>query len=342
MFTIVSPILVALLHDNIPDCSYNHRSDAAHIPDNAMPVTEIILLRHGHRLAWTLDPTTGKYTSSHPYPTRLPADPPLASHGVDQAKETGHYLAQSLLDAAKLDRLRIYSSLFYRCLETVRPTIEKLQKALDESSAPRRKMQVRGERGMGEWFGHAWFKQPAPASPRRLKRDFFPWLDDTYDSLLIPSEHGERIEELHQRIANTLELIVKDVDEEYSGQDRGEEEVTVLICGHAAQIIAAGRALTGLVPDDYDEEDFKCFTCGISRFARRQPSSGEGVAGGWGCVLNSDCRHLSQGEERGWHFHGDESFDSYGAGMLGPVTSDGGTGTEEEKRKRLAEGSSKL
>ena len=307
-----------------------------------MPVTEVILVRHGHRLAWTLDPTTGKYSSSHPYPTRLPADPPLASHGVRQAKETGTYLTQSLFEAARSDRLRIYSSLYYRCLETLRPAVEKLQSALDEADAPRTKLHVRGERGMGEWFGHAWFKQPAPASPKRLKEDFFPWLDDTYQSLLIPCEYGERIGELHDRIAKALELIVKDVDEEYALQDRGEEEVTVLICGHAAQIIAAGRALTGLVPDDYDEEDFQCFTCGISRFARRQPAVGEGVAGGWDCVVNSDCGHLSQGEERGWHFHGDESFDSYGGGMLGRRTSDGGIGTEEEKSKRATVGTAKL
>lgn len=25
-----------------------------------------------------------------------------------------------------------------------------------------------------------------------------------------------------------------------------------------------------------------------------------GVAGGWDCLLNSDCNHLEGGEERGW------------------------------------------
>lgn len=28
--------------------------------------------------------------------------------------------------------------------------------------------------------------------------------------------------------------------------------------------------------------------------------NGKGVAGGWECLLNSDCTHLSGGEERGW------------------------------------------
>lgn len=147
-----------------------------------MPVTEILLLRHGHRLAWTLDPTTGKYTSSHPFPTRLPADPPLASHGVQQAIETGEYFASesgsgSLAELVKQDRLRIYSSRFYRCLETLRPTVEKLREIQLTDSISRvqkhRPLQVRGETGIGEWFGKAWFKQPAPAEPATLKADFF-------------------------------------------------------------------------------------------------------------------------------------------------------------------------
>jgi transcription factor C subunit 7 len=290
-----------------------------------MPVTEIYILRHGHRLAWSLNPSTGKYSSNHPFPTRLPADPPLASHGVRQAQETGRHLSALFADLVKQDRLRIYSSLFYRCLETLRPTVEALLEYIPEHDHERRRnLLVRGERGLGEWFGRAWFVQPSPADPQRLRRDFFPWLNDEYHSRLIPHDHGERIEELHDRVGRALAIVVRDVDEEFARLGRGEEEVTILISGHAAPIIASGRALTGDVPDDWDEEDFHCFTCGLSKFVRRQLPPAEegarqehyddraqGVAGGWDCILNSDCSHLSQGEERGWHFHGDESFDSY-------------------------------
>ena len=254
--------------------------------------------------------------------------------------------------------MRIYSSLFYRCLETLRPTAERLRKALESetdtaSHKQSRELLVRGERGVGEWFGRAWFKQPHPATAKRLKKDFFLWVDDGYESLVIPDENGERIDELHDRIALALEAMVRDVDAEYERLGRGEEEATILICGHAAQIIAAGRALTGMVPEDYDEEDFNCFTCGVSRFVRRPVKerleeghakdidvvawrTNGGVAGGWDCVLNSDCGHLSMGEERGWHFHGDESFDSYGPGME-PATikvSDGGLRETRELRQR--------
>lgn len=77
-------------------------------------------------------------------------------------------------------------------------------------------------------------------------------------------------------------------------------------------------------------EDFRPFTCGISKFVRRGGAAaaaaaapetreheiekwqqgmpiphvdwegGKGVAGGWDCVMNGDCGHLDGGEERGW------------------------------------------
>ncbi|EMR62863.1 putative phosphoglycerate mutase family protein [Eutypa lata UCREL1] len=301
-----------------------------------MPVTEILLLRHGHRMAWMLDPSTGEYSSTHPFPTGLPADPPLAAHGVGQAEETGVYFSKELSEKVAQDRLRIYSSLFYRCLETLRPTVLRLR---EEGGAAASNLTVRGERGVGEWFGKAWFEQPAPAEPARLREEFFPFLDDQYQSLLIPDRHGERIVEVHDRLAKALSLLVKDVDREYEKQGRADEPVTLLLCGHAAQIVSSGRVLTGLVPDDLDEDDFQCYTCGISKFVRRDASGGGkewsdsdylnwktngGVAGGWDCVLNSWCGHLRNGEERGWHFHGDESFDSYGAGAAqGPIVADG-------------------
>ena len=294
-----------------------------------MTVSTIYLLRHGHRLAWTLDPMTGTYSSSHAFPTRLPADPPLASHGVRQAMETGSYLSQVLAEDAQSGRLRIYSSLFYRCFETLRPTAEALTTLMRATSNDDHyehtlpELKVRGESGIGEWFGHAWFKQPSPPSTQQLEA-FFPWIDSTYSSRVTPNPYGERIEDLHDRVAKTLSTIVQDVEEEFEKLGKGHEHVTLLICGHAAQIICAGRALTGQVPEDLDEEDFYCYTCGLTKFARRSPSrtahhddslwrTNGGVSGGWDCTLNSDCSHLSQGEERGWHFHGDESFDSYAA-----------------------------
>ena len=285
-----------------------------------MPVSTIILLRHGHRLAWTLDPSTGTYTSNHPFPTRLPADPPLASHGVSQAEETGAHLSKELLSAAREGRLRIYSSLFYRCLQTLAPTAAALRAGLEaEGEGKGEAVKVRGERGFSEWFGKAWFEQPVPLDVAGLREGWYPWLDGGYESLVVPERKGERIAALHERLRRAWEMVVEDVDRE-----EPEREVVLLVCGHAAQIIASGRALTGRMPEDLDEDDFQCFTCGLSRFERRQ-TPGEGVGGGFECVVNSDCGHLSQGEERGWRFNGDESFDSYAECQSKPISEHGGS-----------------
>lgn len=104
-----------------------------------------------------------------------------------------------------------------------------------------------------------------------------------------------------------------------------------LICTHAAGMICIGRALTGKMPDDPDEEDFRCGTCALSVFSRKQSDHGDtdtdgqsrndrrkswdrvppntapdvgwqkrGVRGGWDCVRNGDCSFLRGGEERSW------------------------------------------
>lgn len=81
------------------------------------------------------------------------------------------------------------------------------------------------------------------------------------------------------------------------------------------------------MPVDMNAEDFRPFTCGISKFVRRSDGAGatpetmehevekwqlgvpipnvdwrggKGVASGWNCVMNGDCSHLDGGEERGW------------------------------------------
>lgn len=134
--------------------------------------------------------------------------------------------------------------------------------------------------------------------------------------------NGESIDELHDRVAYALHKIVEDCDRE------GVE--AILICTHAASLIAIGRALTGRMPENIEEEDFRPFTCGLSTFVRRgggegvspvkewsgveneipevQWRGGKGVQGGWTCTVSGDCSFLKGGEERGWRFSGDESF----------------------------------
>ena len=130
------------------------------------------------------------------------------------------------------------------------------------------------------------------------------------------------MQELHERCAYALQYLIAKEDEE----DRKKQETAeraILICTHAASLIAVARALTGRMPADPAEEDFQTYTAGISKFTRRALpdrqehvsskkwekgmeipkigwQNGKGVRGGWDCVLNSDCSHLTGGEERGW------------------------------------------
>lgn len=156
--------------------------------------------------------------------------------------------------------------------------------------------------------------------------------------LLIPSTRGETITQLHNRVATALEGIIADVDAQISALEAElpvelRTSKSVLICAHAAPLIAMGRVLTGRMPDDSSEEDFNVFTAGMSTFKRKGASfgvvesshqngnmesplavgtklirasgsvpqwRGRGVGGGWDCVANGDCSFLSGGAERGW------------------------------------------
>jgi transcription factor C subunit 7 len=71
-------------------------------------------------------------------PTGIPTDPPLTSKGVEQSKELAKYLC-----SIEPPIERIYSSPFYRCLQTLKPTTDKL---FGEGKAKRR---IRIDRGVG-------------------------------------------------------------------------------------------------------------------------------------------------------------------------------------------------
>lgn len=64
-----------------------------------------------------MDPTTGTYTANFvKSPTGIPTDPPLTSKGVQQSKELAEHLS-SIEPPVDV----IYSSPFYRCLQTLKP-----------------------------------------------------------------------------------------------------------------------------------------------------------------------------------------------------------------------------
>lgn len=236
---------------------------------------------------------------------------------MDQSKELASHLSkiEPPVDV-------VYSSPFYRCLQTLAPTVSALNEGRSEDS----KLLIHAENGLGEFYGLARFDHPSPATLDVLATHFPDHLKKDYSEILIrPSVNGESLETLHNRIAYALHHVIKRLDRDPKGPK------SLLICTHAASMICIGRALTGRMPEDMGEDDFRCFTCALSKFTRRekserpetnaetkpeedqiwestQPESipdvkwqGKGVQGGWDCEINGDCSFLSQGEERGWY-----------------------------------------
>jgi transcription factor C subunit 7 len=178
------------------------------------------------------------------------------------------------------------------------------------------KLLIRGENGVGEWYGMARFDHPSPAEPKLLKSLFPAHFDESYTPVIKPSVNGETISELHDRTAYALHRLIEKSDQ--------EGVKAICICTHAATLIAVGRALTGRMPEDIAEEDFRPFTCGVSTFRRKKGNAGaekedvkvwegaeteipsvkwkegRGVGWGWECTISGDCSFLSGGEERGW------------------------------------------
>ncbi|KAI8624398.1 phosphoglycerate mutase-like protein [Xylariaceae sp. FL1651] len=226
-----------------------------------MSLEVIYVTRHGFRSSWTVDPTTGTYTAYLRSPTGLPTDPALTSHGVEQAGDLAEHLLQ--LDPPIE---QVYSSPYYRCLQTVSPFISRHNslhsRASSSSEAPTRDspFRIRAESGLGEWYGRAHFEHPSSAPLSDLSA-LFADLDANYASSSAPRRHGESIPQLYERVASCIQAIITRSDQ--------EGKKAVLVCTHAAVVIALGRILTGKVPEDASVEDFGAFTCGLSVYRRQ-------------------------------------------------------------------------
>ncbi|KAF4454585.1 Transcription factor tau 55 kDa subunit [Fusarium austroafricanum] len=235
-----------------------------------MSLEVIYVTRHGFRSGWSVDPLTGVYAGFIRSPTGIPADPALTSHGVSQSKELGKHLMtlDPPIDA-------VYSSPYYRCLQTIKPFVELKQQQQQQQQQQQLKdeLNTQGsaiaticpEYGIGEFFGAAPFNHPIPASPKRLK-ELFPAYDENYVSAITPYRKGETINDLYRRVAAAVQAIIDRCD--------AEGKRAVVLCTHAAIIIALGRVLTGLIPKAVEEEDFHAFTCGLSTYRRRGPDPG--------------------------------------------------------------------
>ncbi|KEI36491.1 uncharacterized protein L969DRAFT_90813 [Mixia osmundae IAM 14324] len=231
-----------------------------------------------------------------------PHDPPLTSHGRDQAIELGQHLSVSGL---KVDRL--LCSPYTRCLQTAEYIIGVTGG------------EILVEHGLSEWYlpirAASKGVHPRPGTAAHLSHSFTHINPDAHQSLLYPSRKGESEEALHERAKEILRLIVRQYDEDIYAPR------TILIVAHAAVNIALGRALIG-------ERDARIHvgTCSLSAYRRtlepqdrrtREDAEYFGlgrqdVLGTWTCERNGDCSFLTSGEERDWQFSYVEEYEEEG------------------------------
>ncbi|KAK6200267.1 uncharacterized protein RJT21DRAFT_121166 [Scheffersomyces amazonensis] len=242
-----------------------------------MTLKTIYIARHGYRSNWLPEPHP-------PSPTGIHSDPPLAAHGVEQAKQLAGYLHS--LPSLEQPQFLI-SSPFYRCVETCQPIAQMLS------------LKVVLERGVGEWYRKKRRVIPTPANYDVLHQFFHEILveesewprDETVG--VIPSLDGETPSDIFDRASLFWSKFIPIFESKYPQID------TILIVTHAATKIALGNSLLDLksVHDSIDEHGTKlrAGACSLDKYIRSNENS-------WINKMNGNCTFLTKGEEMHWDF----------------------------------------
>jgi len=239
-------------------------------------IEKIYLARHGFRLNWI--------SSSWQSPTGLPRDPPLTAYGLTQAEE----LCQYFLSFPENERpTAIFSSPYYRCLQTSQP----LAKALG--------IPIYVEHGIGEWYspvvpGTGLHPRPGPtASLQALVAE----IDPGWETLFYPSRKGETLAELHARI----DVFVRAFGVALPQRLPKEQMRRLLMVSHAATTIALVRSLMG-----EREMYMKVGCCSLTELEKREglerDRSEKEVIGVWKPISVASGDHLKGGSSREWGF----------------------------------------
>lgn len=242
-----------------------------------MTLKTIYIARHGYRANWLPPPHP-------PNPTGIDSDPPLAPHGVDQAKQLAAYIT-SLPDSTKPQF--ILTSPFYRCVETGQPVAEMLD------------LPIVLERGIGEWYKKNRDIIPEPANYNLLQK-FFKNLsnEQTWDRDntvgVIPSLTGEDEDDIFQRCKLFWSKFIPIFESKFPEIER------ILIISHAATKIALGMSLLGFKNVfeyiDDDENTIRAGACSLDKFDLTENKN-------WKLYMNGNCEFLTEGEEMNWNFH---------------------------------------
>ncbi|KAJ7487652.1 histidine phosphatase superfamily [Mycena galericulata] len=256
-------------------------------------IETIYIARHGFRMNWI--------NSNWKSVTGLARDPPLAAFGETQAQE----LADYLLSLPKDQRpTAIFSSPYYRCLQTSKPVSTALG------------IPIYVEHGISEWYSPVapgTGLHPRPASAASLRMYFPTEIDaDAWASVYYPPRIGEDVAQMHARARTFLDVFVPAVERALPGTHK-----RVLLVSHAATVIALTRALL-----DDPTLPLRAGCCSLTEVVRRE--GGAPVIGGWEARRLVDGAHLADGTSRDWGFEDIEIAN-------GQVVADPGVpGTENE------------
>ncbi|TFK30483.1 phosphoglycerate mutase-like protein [Coprinopsis marcescibilis] len=236
---------------------------------------KIYIARHGFRLNWIN--TTWKSE------TGLPRDPPLAAYGLTQAQELANFF-QALPEDER--PTAIFSSPYYRCLQTSQPTAQALN------------LPIHVEHGISEWYSpvvpNSNLLHPRPESAEYLQK-YFSEIDKELwpASVWYPSRKGETVGEVHARVSGFLELFNKVVV-----KTKGIDIRRPLFVTHAATAIVLVRGLLG-----EPSLGLKVGCCSLSELHRKSTSVGKDeVLGAYVATKLADGSHMEQGASREWGF----------------------------------------
>ncbi|KAI6047604.1 histidine phosphatase superfamily [Pisolithus marmoratus] len=212
-------------------------------------IETIYIARHGFRSNW-IDPNWSVLGG---------IDHPLAAYGETQAQEVAAYFRS--LPVSK-QPTAIFSSPYYRCLQTALPTASALN------------LPIYTEHGIAEWYSPA----------------YIPEIDPSWSSIWYPSRTGEDVDQVHARVNGFLELFIPEVERRFSDKHK-----CILLVSHAATVIALCRGLLAQ-PD----MPLRVGCCSISEFTRKPGAVG--IVGAWEPKLLADGSHLKDGSSREWGF----------------------------------------
>jgi len=237
-----------------------------------MPLEKIYIARHGFRLNWVT--TTWKSA------TGLPRDPPLAAYGEAQARELAEYFTSLPEDKRPT---AIFSSPYYRCLQTAQPTAQALG------------IPIYIEHGISEWYSPVkpgTGLHPRPGSAASLQ-PYFSEIDPTWSSVWYPSQKGEDVLEVHDRTDSFLEVFFPQLERVFPGKHK-----RILMVSHAATVITLARSLVG----DRDLP-LRVGCCSLTELVPKLQENGkQRILGAWDAKKLADGSHLPQGSLREWGF----------------------------------------